>query len=176
MFPTLLSPLDRGRLHLKNRIIFPGHQTLLSRDGKVGDRLLAYYLERAKGGVGAVVVEGAAVHPTTIKFPSYLLAYENDVVPSLDSLAAALHEHDCRVFVQLAHSGSRMSTQDSRLPLWAPSAVKSAIASETPHAMTRSEIADLLDCYAIAARNVARSAADGVEIHAAHEYLLGEFL
>lgn len=176
MFPTLLSPLDRGRLHLKNRVVFPGHQTLLSQDGKVGDRLLAYYLERAKGGVGAVIVEGAAVHPSTIKFPWYLLAYEPGIVPSLDALAAALHEYECRVFVQLAHSGSRMSTQDSRHALWAPSAVKSAIATETPHAMTRADIAELVDSYAVAARNVARSQADGVEVHAAHEYLLGEFL
>ncbi len=176
MFPTLLSPLDRGRLRLKNRVIFPGHQTLLSEDGKVGDRMRAYYVERAKGGAAAIVVEGAAVHPTTIKFPSYLLAYDQSIVPSLDDLADALHEHDCRVFVQLAHSGSRMATQDSRRPLWAPSDVKSAIANETPHAMTRQEIDELLDGYSLAATNVARSRADGVEIHAAHEYLLGEFL
>jgi len=176
VFPTLLSPLDRGRLHLKNRVVFPGHQTLLSRDGKVGDRLLGYYLERAKGGVGAVVVEGAAVHPSTIKFPWYLLAYDGEIVPTLDALAAALHEYDCRVFVQLAHSGSRMSTQDSRQALWAPSAIKSAIATETPHAMTQSEIVDLVESYGVAAGNVARSQADGVEVHAAHEYLLGEFL
>src|SRR5690606_9033346 len=56
--PHLLSPLHRGRLRLKNRVVFPGHQTLLSDGGVVGDRMLAYYRERARGGVAAVIVEG----------------------------------------------------------------------------------------------------------------------
>lgn len=81
-FPTLLSPLVRGRLHLKNRVDFPGHQTLFSDGGVIGDRMLAYYLERARGGAAASIVEGAAVHETTIKFPSYLLAYDEAIVPS----------------------------------------------------------------------------------------------
>lgn len=101
-FPTLLSPLVSARLHLKNRVVFPGHQTLLSDGGVIGDRMLAYYLERARGGAAAIIVEGAAVHETTIKFPSYLLAYDEAIVPSLDRLADALHEHDCRVILQLA--------------------------------------------------------------------------
>ena len=53
-FPTLLSPLHRGRLKLKNRVIFPAHQTLFSEDSVVGPRMRAYYVERAKGGAGAV--------------------------------------------------------------------------------------------------------------------------
>ncbi len=175
-FPTLLSPLEAGRLSLRNRIVFPGHQTLMSRGGVVGERMRNYYRDRARGGAAAIVVEGAAVHPTTIKFPQYILAYEEAIVPSLDLLADALHEHGCRAIVQLAHSGSRMPSLDSRRPLWAPSDVRSAISPETPHAMTVAEIEELLDGYESTARNVARSRVDGIEIHSAHEYLPGEFL
>lgn len=175
-FPLLLSPLERGRLRLKNRVVFPGHQTLLSEGGVVGERMLGYYAERAKGGVGAVIVEGAAVHRTTVKFTDYLLAYDERIVPSLDRLAERLHEHDCRTILQLAHSGSRMSTFDSRRELWAPSAVRSAISPEIPHAMSIGQIEELIDGYRISAQNAARSRIDGIEIHSAHEYLLGEFL
>lgn len=175
-FPLLLSPLQRGRLRLKNRVVFPGHQTLLSEGGVVGERMLGYYAERAKGGVGAVIVEGAAVHRTTVKFTDYLLAYDERIVPSLDRLAERLHEHDCRTILQLAHSGSRMSTFDSRRELWAPSAVRSAISPEIPHAMSIGQIEELIDGYRISAQNAARSRIDGIEIHSAHEYLLGEFL
>ncbi|RTL67613.1 MAG: FAD-dependent oxidoreductase [Pseudonocardiaceae bacterium] len=175
-FPHLTAPLDAGRLHLKNRTVFPGHQTLMSHDGVVGDTMYRYYLERAKGGVGAVVVEGAAVHPSAPKFPNYLYAYDEAIVPSLDRLADGLHEHDCKAIVQLAHSGSRMPSLDSQRPLWAPSDVRSAISPEFPHAMTEAEIAELLDGYLLAARNVGRSGADGVEFHSAHEYLPGQFL
>lgn len=183
IYPHLLRPLERGRRRLRNRVVFPGHQTLFSDGGVVGDRMLAYYRERARGGVGAVIVEGAAVHPTTVKFPQYLLAHDPSIVPSLTRLADALHAHDTRVFLQLAHSGSRMSSQDARTPLWSPSALRSANSPEIPHAMTPADIAELLDGYEAAARNVAASAAagdgvgiDGVEIHAAHEYLLSAFL
>lgn len=176
MFTTLLSPLDHGRLWLRNRVVFPGHQTLYSRDGEVSDRLRAYYVERAKGGVAAVVVEGGAMHPTTIKFPDYLRFYDAEVMPSVRRLADELHEHGAKVFVQVAHSGSRMATMDSRQPLWAPSDVKSGNAVEIPHAMTHDDIATLLEGYRVTAELLAATGIDGIEIHAAHEYLLGEFL
>lgn len=175
--PTLLgSPLVRGRLEMKNRTVFPGHQTVMSRDGVVGDRMYRYYLERAKGGVGAVVVEGVAVHPTAPKFPEYLLAYDEAIVPSLDRLADGLHEYGCKAWVQLAHSGSRMGSLDTQHALWAPSDVRSAISPEIPHAMTEAEIEELLDGYERTAAVVARSRVDGVEVHSAHEYLPIQFL
>ncbi len=170
------SPLNRGRLEMKNRTVFPGHQTVMSRDGVVGDRMYRYYLERAKGGVAAVVVEGVAVHPTAPKFPEYLLAYDEAIVPSLDRLADGLHGYGCKTWVQLAHSGSRMASLDTQHALWAPSDVRSAISPEIPHAMTEAEIEELLDGYQHTAAVVARSRVDGVEVHSAHEYLPIQFL
>lgn len=175
-YPHLGAELSHGRLRMKNRIVFPGHQTLMSSDGVVGDQMYRYYLERAKGGCGAVVVEGAAIHPTAPKFPEYLLAYDEKIIPSLDRLADGLHEYGCAVWVQLAHSGSRMPSLDSFRPLWAPSDVRSAISPEFPHAMTEAEIQELLDGYERAAAVVGRSRVDGVEFHSAHEYLPVQFL
>jgi 2,4-dienoyl-CoA reductase-like NADH-dependent reductase (Old Yellow Enzyme family)/thioredoxin reductase len=175
-FPLLLSPYEHGRLSLRNRIVFPAHQTLYSDAGRVSDRLRDYYVERAKGGVGAIVVEGGAVHPTTIKFPSYLRFYDPDVVPSVRSLVAAVQAAGAKVIVQLAHSGSRMATWDSREPLWAPSDVHSANSLEIPHVMTKEDIAELLTGYRRTAELMASAGVDGIEVHSAHEYLLGEFL
>ncbi|MBP2366223.1 oxidoreductase [Pseudonocardia parietis] len=175
-YPHLASGLSRGRLRLKNRVVFPGHQTLMSSEGVVGDQMYRYYLERAKGGTGAIVVEGAAIHPTAPKFPEYLLAYDEKIIPSLDRLADGLHEHDCAVWVQLAHSGSRMPSLDSFHALWAPSDVRSAISPEIPHSMTEAQIQELLDGYEQAARVVGRSRVDGAEFHSAHEYLPVQFL
>lgn len=175
-YPHLASGLTRGRLKLKNRVVFPGHQTLMSSGGVVGDRMFRYYLERAKGGTGAVVVEGAAIHPTAPKFPEYLLAYDEKIIPSLDRLADGLHEHGCAVWVQLAHSGSRMPSLDSFHALWAPSDVRSAISPEFPHSMSEAQIQELLDGYELAGRVVGRSRVDGVEFHSAHEYLPVQFL
>lgn len=175
-FPTLHSPLERGRLRMRNRTVFPGHQTLFSRDGAVGDTLREYYVERARGGVGAVVIEGGATHPTALKFPDYLRFYDEKTMGALRRLADELHEHDTRAFVQFAHSGSRMATADSRTALWAPSDVRSANAVEIPHAMDRHDMRALIDGYRHSAALVAETGVDGIEIHMAHEYLLGEFL
>jgi 2,4-dienoyl-CoA reductase-like NADH-dependent reductase (Old Yellow Enzyme family) len=175
-FPLLLSPFEHGRLKLRNRIVFPAHQTLYSDAGRVSDRLRDYYVERAKGGVGAIVVEGGAVHPTTIKFPNYLRFYDPDVVPSVRGLVEAVQAEGAKVIVQLAHSGSRMATWDSREPLWAPSDVHSANSLEVPHAMTHADIDELLAGYRRTAELMASAGVDGIEVHSAHEYLLGEFL
>jgi 2,4-dienoyl-CoA reductase-like NADH-dependent reductase (Old Yellow Enzyme family)/thioredoxin reductase len=175
-YPHLLSPLEAGRLKLKNRVVFPGHQTLMSQGAVIGDQMTAYYAERAKGGVAAIIVEGGAVHDTTMKFPDYLAFHRPEIIPTLEALRAELWRYGCRTIAQLAHSGSRMSAHDSRLPLWAPSDVKSAISPEIPHAMTAEDIGEVLDGYEQAFRNCAEAGVDGIEIHAAHEYLLGQFL
>lgn len=175
-FPTLLSPLEHRRLRLRNRTVFPAHQTLYSHDGGVSRRMRDYYVERARGGVAAIVVEGGAVHPTTLKFPDYLRFYDADVVPSVRELVDEVHRFGAKVFVQLAHSGSRMATMDSREPLWAPSDVHSANSLEIPHAMTPADISELRAGYRRAAELMAGAGVDGIEVHAAHEYLLGEFL
>ncbi len=176
LFPHLLSPLHRGRLKMKNRVLFPAHQTLFSEDGVVGPRMRAYYVERARGGAGAVVIEGGATHDTTIKFPNYLFTHDPRIVRSLDELAAGLRPTGCLGIVQIVHSGSRMSSHDARRALWAPSNVKSAISPEFPHAMTKTDIADVMAGYDRSARHVGQSAIDGIEVHACHEYLFGQFL
>jgi 2,4-dienoyl-CoA reductase-like NADH-dependent reductase (Old Yellow Enzyme family) len=175
-FPHLLSPLDHGRLQLRNRVMMSGHMTLYSTGGMVGPRLIRYYAERAAGGVAIIVTEAAAVHPTTVKFPEMMRPYENAIVPWLDALGDAVHEHGAKIVVQLAHGGSRMSAIDSDLPLMAPSAVISTMYNEMPRAMTVGEIAMIQEGYVRSAANVARSRADGVEIHAGHGYLPVQFL
>ena len=172
----ILQPLTAGRLKLKNRVVFPAHQTLLSEDGVVGPRMRAYYAERAKGGVAAVIVEGGAVHDTTVKFPNYLWGHKEEIIPSYMALQKELSKYDCKTIIQLVHSGGRMSSHDSRLPLWAPSDVRSAISPEIPHAMTTDEISQVLDGYEKSFKNAVEGGVDGIEIHAAHEYLLGQFL
>jgi 2,4-dienoyl-CoA reductase-like NADH-dependent reductase (Old Yellow Enzyme family)/thioredoxin reductase len=172
----LLQPLTAGRLKLKNRVVFPAHQTLLSEEGVIGPRMRAYYAERARGGVAAVIVEGGAVHDTTIKFPNYLWGHRQEIIPTYVALQKDLSQYGCKTIIQLVHSGSRMSSHDSRLPLWAPSDVRSAISPEIPHVMTAEEIGDVLDGYEKSFQNAAEGGVDGIEIHAAHEYLLGQFL
>ncbi|HTV71229.1 MAG TPA: FAD-dependent oxidoreductase [Rhizobiaceae bacterium] len=175
-FPNLLSPLTKGRLSIRNRVMMSGHMTLYSTGGMVGPRLVRYYAERAAGGVGIIVTEASAVHPTTVKFPEMMCVYDHAIVPWLDTLGDAIHEHGAKIIIQLAHGGARMSALDSDLPLYAPSAQKQAMYNEVPRAMTPEEIVMVQEGYAASAANVGRSRADGVEIHSGHGYLPVQFL
>jgi len=150
--------------------------TMFSHDGVPTDRMCYYYAERAKGGVGLIITEISAVHPSTHKYPECVHSYDEKCIPQYAKMGNMVHKEGAKILVQLAHSGSRMASDDSMLPLWAPSTVKSPIAYEIPHEMDADDIKGLLDGYASAARNVRSAELDGVEIHAAHQYLPGEFL
>ena len=175
-FPHLLSPLESGRLRLRNRVVFPAHQTLFSDGGVVGDRQRAYYVERARGGVGAIVVEGGAVHPTAVKFPAYLRFDEPRIGPSLERLAEEVHAAGGVVFAQLAHSGSRMPSSGLAAAAVRRPPTCTAPTPTIPHAMTEGDIGALIDGFVRSATVAVGAGLDGVEVHAAHEYLLGEFL
>jgi len=175
-YKHLFSPIKLGTVTVRNRVVFPAHGMMHSRDGMVSDRMCYYYVERAKGGAGLILTEITAVHPTARKYPECVMSYDERCIPGFAKTAKLIHEHGAKFLVQLAHSGGRMSSVDSLLPLWSPSTVKSPIANEVPHQMDIDDMKELLDGYARAASNVRVSGADGVEIHAAHEYLLSEFM
>jgi mycofactocin system FadH/OYE family oxidoreductase 2 len=175
-FRYLFSPLEVGGTTVPNRVVFPGHGMLHSRDGMVSDRMCYYYVERAKGGAGLIVTEITAPHPSARKYPECVLSYDEKCIPGFAKTARLIHEYGSKFLVQLAHSGGRMSSDDSLMPLWAPSTVKSPIANEVPHQMDSDDMKELLDGYSRSASNVRESGADGVEIHMAHEYLLSEFM
>ena len=63
MYSNLFSPLNLGNVELKNRIVFTGHATCLSKNGLPDERLIAYQSERAKGGAGLIVTQVSAIHP-----------------------------------------------------------------------------------------------------------------
>ena len=108
--------------------------------------------------------------------PRLLRFDEPRIGPSLERLAEEVHAAGGWSSRKLAHSGSRTPSWDSRMPLWAPSDVHSANSDEIPHAMTQAGIGALIArVRALGDRRRGRRPGR-VEVHAADEYLLGEFL
>ena len=97
----LLEPIKVGNLTLKNRIMFPPLTTgYEERDGSIGDRSLGFYKRLAKGGVAYVVIGDVA--PVNTASPTPKLCDDRQI-PTFERLAAALHEYDCKVALQLFH-------------------------------------------------------------------------
>lgn len=176
-FPRLLSPLDVGPVTLPNRVVFTAHTTNMSADENLaGAQMLAYYRERARGGAGLIVLEASAVHPGADIHGTSLRAYDPRSSERYSELADAIRAEGGRFVVQLFHTGAQTGFHKTLKVAWAPSSVPSSVNREIPHVMDRGDIDALVESFAVAARNVRDSSADGVEVHLGHSYLLAEFL
>lgn len=175
-FPHLFEPITIASCLIPNRILSSAHGTQYIEDYQISDRLIAYHVERARGGVGLIVLEASRVHPTTLGHPRQTPGYDPRVIPGYRRLCDAVHEHGTVVFSQILHQGRQITGLDTRLPLWAPSPLPCAVFKEIPHEMTAAEIREVVDGHARTSENLKAAGVDGIEIHAAHGYLIQEFM
>ncbi len=202
-FDHLLSPGRIGTLETRNRIAMsPMGSNLAEPDGTMGERITAYYEARARGGTGLLIVGvGAIAHPVGACNPNQVGISDDRFLPGLERFVQRQHAHGARVAVQLQHAG-KVATQDiaAGRPMWVaskPPAMKGIdlyddlspeeLASATSflavpgaaagfHEMTRGEIDGLVEQVADAALRARRAGFDGVEVHAAHGYIIASFL
>ena len=178
-YKHILNPLSIGSIEIKHRIMITGHTQLYGQNGTLSQRHIDYYRERAKGGAALMILEQQAAHPAGKNYTAGCEAWTDDALPWYEKLGEAVHEHGCKQFVQLFLCGAQGSgTQyiDDWRPLWAASRIPSAITEEMPVAMDQTDINELIEYFVQSAINVNKSGLDGIEIHAAHSQLLGEFL
>lgn len=175
-YPNLFSPIDIGPVRVKNRIATSGHGTCLAEANQVSEAHLAYYRDKARGGVGLVVTESMRVHPTGLPYAGAIAAFDARNAQGLARLAETVHAEGARIFAQLNHAGRAMRSSYSGRPLWSASPIASPIHGEEPHAMDHGDIAELIDAFADCAGRLRDAGVDGVEVHGAHGYLLQQFL
>ena len=175
-FPGLLSPLRVGPVALRNRVVSTSHQTGLVHDHLPTEDLLAYHEARARGGVGAIFLEATAVHPSGLLTAHTIGGFRPEIVPAYRRLGEPLRRHGARLFVQLFHGGREQISASPKAPAVAPSAVPSLRFKSEPRALTVTEIGELVDGYATAARYAAEGGVDGVEVSMSHGYLPAQFL
>jgi len=201
-FHRLFQPGRIGQMELKNRIVMAATGTSLEpEDGFVDDRIKSYYEERAKGGVGLIVMGiGAIDHPNAKVLPGQLGLSDDKFIPGLTEMAEAIHRHGAKVAIQL-HHGGKLSTEDlaaGKQPVGASvgsiamsDVMQDMAAAEIPRLMTRfakmpatletialtvEDIREIVKKFGEAAERVKKAGIDGVEIHAGHGYLLSDFL
>jgi 2,4-dienoyl-CoA reductase-like NADH-dependent reductase (Old Yellow Enzyme family) len=170
-YPLTQSPFSIGSLTLRNRVVRTAHGTGYASNG-VTDRLIAFHVARARGGIAMTIAETAAVHPTS---PSALPAWTDDIIPGWARLADAVHEHGMKIFHQLWHAGSQVLPVGGG-PSWSSSAIPEPTAGRMPIAMTKAMIDEIVEGFAATAVRARDSGLDGVEIHAGHTYLISQFL
>jgi len=145
-------------------------------DGCVNDRHIAYYTERARGGVGLIIFEHTGVLKQGKAFPNMALIDSNPYVHPLKTLVEAIHREGGKIVIQINHAGRQTSSLITGSPIVAPSAIPCPVRKEMPQALSTEEIQRIIGAFADAAGRVQESGADGVEIHMAHGYLINQFL
>ncbi len=175
----LFQPGRIGEMTLKNRIAMPPMGTnLASEDGQVTDRLLDYYEARARVGPGLVIVEATCIDAPVGRAVAYQLTIDDDrCLPGLSRLAEAIKRHGARAAIQLHHAGIDAKPAVTGQQAVGPSAVHMPTPGhEVARELSLNEIANLVDLFARAALRAKGAGFDAVEIHAAHSYLVAQFI
>ncbi len=189
----LLSPLRIRNTTLPNRVIFaPVCPTWVRspHEGIFTEQAVAYYEERAKTGLGMIILGGHLINKDTIYTPLGFPGLWNDAqLEGLANVARAVKRHGCALSVQLLHLGLRsptpfLKTDPARDPdeynpyMLAPSQVPAGEipGGPTPKELEEHEIEYILQCYEDAARRAISAGLDGIEFHIAHGYLPWQFL
>jgi 2,4-dienoyl-CoA reductase-like NADH-dependent reductase (Old Yellow Enzyme family) len=178
----LFRPGRIGPLEVKNRIVMPSMTTRAADEaGFVTEDAIAYYRTRARGGTGLITVEMASPEKVGRHRRRELGIYDDRFLPGLRSLVTAIHAHGATAAIQLGHGGGHTRVDICGETPIAPSAIPHPVLEETfetivPAAMSAARIEQTVRAFAAAAARAARAGFDAVEIHAAHGYLLSQFL
>jgi 2,4-dienoyl-CoA reductase-like NADH-dependent reductase (Old Yellow Enzyme family)/thioredoxin reductase len=176
-FPRLFSPIQIGGLEVKNRILMTGMSGHMAPpDGSVTEREVAFYERRARGGAGYLVVGAAYVHPSGSFGVDQLGIYSDELIPHLSRLAQAIRRHGAVASIQLHHAGRQTNSHVTGQPIIAPSPIACPVKREVPHALSLSEIDEVVEWFGQGARRAMEAGFNAIEIHGAHGYLPAQFL
>jgi 2,4-dienoyl-CoA reductase-like NADH-dependent reductase (Old Yellow Enzyme family) len=186
--PDLFTPVTIREVTFRNRIAVSPMCQYSSQDGFANDWHLVHLGSRAVGGAGLVMTEASAVEPRGRISPADLGVWKQEHIDFLTRIAGFLRRQGSVAGIQLAHAGRKASTR----PPWegggvapeaaggwqpvAPSALPFQPGDPAPAELTRADIGRLVETFAAAAQRALQAGFQVVEIHAAHGYLIHQFL
>jgi 2,4-dienoyl-CoA reductase-like NADH-dependent reductase (Old Yellow Enzyme family) len=177
--PTLFSPLSFAGLTLRNRVAMPPMWSgKATAEGFVTPAIIDYHRVRAAAGTALVIVEHSFVHPQGRHSSTQIGAHDDACLEGLSRLAAAIRGEGSVACLQISHAGARASSRVTGLPVLAPSPIATIRESspDAPAELTRAQIDAVVEAFAAAAARARRAGFDAVEVHAAHGFLLSQFL
>lgn len=174
---SLFDPIRIGNMELKNRFVKAAtYEGKAAPDGHLTDELRKLYLRWAEGGPGMIITSYAYVLPKGGQpNPRMLGICDDSFIPEYRELTEAVHLLGRRIVLQIVYGGSNTFWQKEG-PIWGPSAVPNPRTGVIPQEMTPADMKTLAEAFAAAALRAKEAGFDGVELHAAHGYLLSMFL
>jgi 2,4-dienoyl-CoA reductase-like NADH-dependent reductase (Old Yellow Enzyme family)/thioredoxin reductase len=145
--------------------------------GAVTERLKNYYAERARGGVGLIIIESGYIHPLGRGGLKRLGLHDDQLIPGLKELVDLVHTEGARICSQLHHAGRQINVKatNGMYPVSA-SSIPAGMEGIVPRTLKIGEIEELIEAFGQAARRSLEAGFDAILIHAAHGYLIHQFL
>lgn len=175
---TLFEPVHLRGVKLKNRIIRSAtYEAMATESGTVTDVLLTLYRQLARGEVGLIITGHAYVDPLGRATRYQMGLHDDRLLPGLRRLTDTVHQEGGKIIFQLAHAGRQTtSALIGETPLAPSSRGRDPVHFVKPRAMEEEQIRAAVRAFGAAAARAEAAGADGVQIHAAHGYLVNEFL
>ncbi len=172
----LFEPGSIGNMTLKNRLVRAATvEKIAGEDGQCTPQLMDLYTHLAEGGVGMIITGGAYPQRNGRGHPAMIGLHRDEVIDGYRELTDLVHRYDARIVAQIMHCGRQGASEVVGGPLMAPSAVPNLL-GVIPVAMSQKQVMDTIQNFGRAALRAKRAGFDGVQIHAAHGYLIHEFL
>lgn len=174
-FRKLFQPVKIGSLELKNRYVMNAMHLGWEESEFVSQRIIDFYKERAKGGVGLIIAGGFKVEKIGAG-PAFLSIADDSDLPGLRKLAVETKKEGAKIFAQLFHAGRYVHSSEIGQQAVSASTVKSPLTGEEPHALSADEIKRIVGKYSEASIRAEEAGFDGVEVLASTGYLISQFL
>jgi 2,4-dienoyl-CoA reductase-like NADH-dependent reductase (Old Yellow Enzyme family) len=166
-------------LNIKNRLVRSAtFEACMTKDGMVTPKMLALYENLARGGVGMIITGYMTVTPDGIAMPTQTRIYSDLFVDEISKIAEVVHGTgtNCKIIAQLAHAGRQVVHDNDEAKCVGPSDVPSPILQKRAKVLSEEEIKQIIKSFTDAAVRVKKAGFDGVQLHAAHGYLLSSFI
>jgi NAD(H)-dependent 7beta-hydroxy-3-oxo-delta4-cholenoic acid oxidoreductase len=175
----LFRPISIGTMEVKNRIVMaPMATDYANPDGTISQRLIDYFVARAEGGVGLITVEVTTIDEFSPYVPRTVALWDDKFIPGFKKLSDAVHVHGAKIVPQIAHPGPESLSPffHQKQPV-GPSPVMCFVTKHVSRELDLDEIETIIGQFGEAARRAREAGCDGMELHAAHSYMLvGSFL
>jgi 2,4-dienoyl-CoA reductase-like NADH-dependent reductase (Old Yellow Enzyme family) len=174
----LFEPVQLANLQLKNRFVCSAtYEGTATETGMVTGKIVKRYRSLAKGDIGLIITGHMYVHPPGRDLKHQAGIYHDDMIPGLSQLAQAVHNEGGKIVFQLSHAG-RQTTKKliGQVPIGPSNKGRDPVYFFKPKRIEEKQIHETIRAFAAAAGRAVKAGADGIQLHAAHGYLINQFL
>ena len=169
----LFTPLSIRNIEIKNRVVMSPMCMFIAGDAKVNDFHIMHYASRALAQVGLIVIEATSISPEGRISDNDLGIWDDSFIAGLKILNEKMHTYGAKTCIQLGHAGRKALNS---MPSVAPSAIAFNETSKIPHELSIDEVKEIIKKFIASAKRAIDAGFDCLELHAAHGYLINQFL